>query len=132
MCLLAPDGVELGCAHVDPLATDPRSKRVKMVGAHGGKAMPAPPPEPGEGEQVEPPSPHDYAALTVEAFHDRAFAMPVGLSNVDLGSLDGTATLSGEAARERMEGLLDDLSSGEKKPQPEPPPKPALREPELR
>ncbi|NJK32379.1 MAG: hypothetical protein HC927_08195, partial [Deltaproteobacteria bacterium] len=51
----------------------------------------------------------EWAALAVEAFHARAFAMPVGLSNIDLGSLDGTATISEEAARERMQGLLDKL-----------------------
>jgi tetratricopeptide (TPR) repeat protein len=50
------------------------------------------------------------AVRLVEAFHDRAFAMPMQLSNVDLGSLDGTSTVATEVARERSRELLDELA----------------------
>jgi tetratricopeptide (TPR) repeat protein len=94
ICLLGPDGGDLGCANT--------------------------PPEPDPGTPSEAPAAgvpavelddDDYAAMTVEALHARAFAMPVGLSNIDLGSLDGTATISEEANRERMQNLLDKLQT---------------------
>lgn len=94
ICLNAADGSLLSCAQ--PL-TEPAAKPGAPV---------SPDPKPTielDDEQL--------AALAVEAFHQRAFAMPVGLSNIDLGSLDGTATLSDEAAREQMQGLLDKLDA---------------------
>jgi tetratricopeptide (TPR) repeat protein len=90
ICLSGPDGALMSCAEPE-LAPEP---------APG--AEPAPAPELDDDQ---------LAALAVEAFHQRAFAMPVGLSNIDLASLDGTATLSDEAARERMQGLLDKLDA---------------------
>ncbi len=39
--------------------------------------------------------------------------MPVGLANVDLGSLDGTATVSSEAVREHMREVLDGIMDEE-------------------
>lgn len=98
ICLAAPDGSQLSCAQ--PLSAKP------APGPDGLTPGPAPSPKPEielDDEQL--------AALAVEAFHQRAFAMPVGLSNIDLGSLDGTATLSDEAAREQMQGLLDKLDA---------------------
>lgn len=88
ICLLEPAGGVLGCA----------STPVKSEQSGEG--------ETGDdrGEELDD---DDFAALTVEAFHGRAFAMPLGLSNVDLGSLDGTATISEQASRERMQDLLD-------------------------
>jgi tetratricopeptide (TPR) repeat protein len=97
LCLLEPEGGMLGCATTpaqpedDAEASEPKADT--------------------EGEAAEELTDDDYAALTVEAFHARAFAMPVGLSNIDLGSLDGTATISDEANRERMQNLLDKLEA---------------------
>lgn len=48
-----------------------------------------------------------WSRLAAEAFHDRAFAMPVGLSNIDFRSLDGRATVSEEAARASMQDALE-------------------------
>lgn len=93
VCLLEPAGGVLGCATTPPEPTaDERTKGIPGA-------------DPSELED------DDYAAMTAEAFHERAFAMPVGLSNVDLGSLDGTATISEEANRERMQNLLDKVKS---------------------
>jgi len=91
VCLLEPEGGVLGCASTPPE------------------------PEPDPDAKPDPDAPtledDDYAALTAEAFHARAFAMPVGLSNIDLGSLDGTATIAEESNRERMQGLLDKVKA---------------------
>lgn len=92
ICLSGPDGALMSCAQ-PKLAPEP---------APGAEPAPAPAPKLDDDQ---------LAALAVEAFHQRAFAMPVGLSNIDLASLDGTATLSDEAARERMQGLLDKLDA---------------------
>ena len=96
LCLLEPAGGVLGCASTppDPDPDDPDTK-----------------PETDTDPDPTEPDDDDYASMTVEAFHARAFAMPVGLSNIDLGSLDGTATISDEANRERMQGLLDRVKS---------------------
>jgi tetratricopeptide (TPR) repeat protein len=67
----------------------------------------APRPAPAEGE--ESMSDTDYVRHVIARFHDRAFAMPLGLSNVDLNSLDGTTTVAGEAERERMKAILEEL-----------------------
>jgi predicted Zn-dependent protease len=91
MCLSAGDGTLLSCAQP--------------------KLEAGPTPPGAEPKPVPKPDDETLAALAVEAFHERAFAMPVGLSNIDLGSLDGTATLSDEAAREQMQGLLDKLDA---------------------
>ena len=104
LCLLEPAGGVLGCATTPP-EPDPESDSDSEES--GAAASEADAPERDEAELDD----DDYAALSVEAFHARAFAMPVGLSNVDLGSLDGTATISEEANRERMQGLLDKVKA---------------------
>ncbi|KIG17656.1 hypothetical protein DB30_02931 [Enhygromyxa salina] len=96
LCLLEPAGGVLGCASTPP-EPDPDDPATQPTGATTGIT-----PELDD---------NDYASMTAEAFHARAFAMPVGLSNIDLGSLDGTATISDEANRERMQGLLDRVKS---------------------
>jgi hypothetical protein len=50
-----------------------------------------------------------YIRHVVAQFHDRAFAMPLGLSSIDLNSLDGTTTVSDEAERERMKQILSEV-----------------------
>lgn len=91
VCLLEPAGGVLSCATTPP---EPDEVERAKSGQHPDDEL----------------DDDDYAAMTAEAFHARAFAMSVGLSNVDLGSLDGTATISDEAARERMQGLLDKVT----------------------
>ena len=93
VCLLEPAGGDLGCAE-----TPPEPEPGTQTGTPGVS----------EAEELDD---DDYAAMTVEGLHARAFAMPVGLSNIDLGSLDGTATISEEANRERMQNLLDKLEA---------------------
>lgn len=67
----------------------------------------APRPVPEEDEPAMTET--GYARYVVERFHDRAFAMPLGLSNVDLNSLDGRTTVAGEVERERMEAILEGI-----------------------
>jgi tetratricopeptide (TPR) repeat protein len=66
-------------------------------------------PMPVPAEDAESMTDTEYARYVVAEFHDRAFAMPLGLSNVDLNSLDGSTTVSGEAERERMNAILEGL-----------------------
>ncbi len=95
VCLLEPAGGILGCASTPPEPTPEDQAQASTVpGADPSKL-----------------DDDDYAAMTAEAFHERAFSMPVGLSNIDLGSLDGTATISEEANRERMQNLLDKVKN---------------------
>lgn len=105
VCLLAPEGGVLSCASTPP---EPSAEPSTEPGEGAGPIREVD----AEGEAIELTD-DDYAALTVEAFHRQAFAMAVGLSNVDLGSLDGTATIAEEAARERMHGLLDQMAADE-------------------
>lgn len=102
VCLLEPAGGDLGCAQTPQPS--------ESAGAGRGPEPGAQPAVPGVSSDAELED-DDYAAMTVEALHARAFAMPVGLSNIDLGSLDGTATISEEANRERMQNLLDKLKT---------------------
>ena len=93
-----------------------RQPRLRHDPARAGRGGPDPAEETTPGPTLPGTDPatlddDDYAAMTAEAFHARAFAMPVGLSNVDLGSLDGTATISEEANRERMQDLLDKVKT---------------------
>ncbi|NVB36681.1 hypothetical protein G6O69_02480 [Pseudenhygromyxa sp. WMMC2535] len=104
VCLLAPEGEVLSCAETPP------EPEADAPGEGAGADADADNAGEAGDESSEPPEPlddDDYAAMTAAAFHEQAFAMPVGLSNIDLGSLDGTATIADEAARERMQGLLD-------------------------
>ena len=68
---------------------------------------PAPKPIPEEGQPEL--TDWEYAQYVVYVFHERAFAMPLGLSGTDLRSLDGSTVVDTEASRKRMEGLLDNL-----------------------
>lgn len=66
-------------------------------------------PMPTPEADAPPMTDTEYARHVVEQFHDRAFAMPLGLSNVDLNSLDSWTTGGGEAERERMESILEGI-----------------------
>ncbi|MFT4975633.1 MAG: tetratricopeptide (TPR) repeat protein [Myxococcota bacterium] len=60
-------------------------------------------------EDEVPVSDREYIEHVATAFHDRAFAMPLGLSSVDLNSLDGTTSVRSEEERARLQGVLDEL-----------------------
>lgn len=87
-CIYTPEGTMLSCAEA---------------------TIPTEPPEGGGDPVPVELSDEDYAALVAEAFHERGFAMPVVLSNVDLASLDGTSTVNEQAARDHLQDVLDDL-----------------------
>jgi len=53
----------------------------------------------------------DFAARLVQEFHTNAFAIRAGLSTTDLRGLDGSVTPAGEANREEMRGMLNDLAT---------------------
>ena len=61
------------------------------------------------GEEDEPVSDADFVMHIVTDFHDQVFAVPIGLSSVDLNSLDGTTTVRSEEERERLRQILDEL-----------------------
>lgn len=51
-----------------------------------------------------------HARALARGLHRAAFAMPLGLSSVDMGSLDGSATVAGEQARRQLERTLENLT----------------------
>lgn len=80
VCLSAPSGARLACSET-PTPTSP-------------------------GEQVEPP---DHARTAAADFHRVVFSMPLGVSGIALGSLDGTNVVRTERARREMEALLEGM-----------------------
>jgi tetratricopeptide (TPR) repeat protein len=79
VCLFTPEGAKLSCAKA---------------------------PAPDDGKTKE--SADGYAARVVEAFHTQALAMPLGLSAADLASLDSSTTVAEQAAREKLDQLLEE------------------------
>ncbi len=70
----------------------------------------APAPKPPPQEKDQPPlTDWEYAQYVVYVFHERAFAMPLGVSGTDLKSLDGSNVVDTEASRKQMQGLLQNL-----------------------
>lgn len=49
-----------------------------------------------------------FATRAAKAFHTQALAMPLGLSAADLASLDSSTTVAEQAAREKLDQLLED------------------------
>ncbi len=98
-CLVDPSGSERFCVSSAPVQ-DPHNGG--QNGPSGGPAL-----ETMAEDNEPPPTALEIAGLAAEAFHHRAFAMPVVISNVDLASLDGTATISSEVGRERVQNALD-------------------------
>lgn len=82
ICLRSPEGNQLRCVPED--------------------GAPQPPAKPG----TPPPT----AADAVEAFHHEAFAMPLGLTAVDMTSLDGSTTVAEQAVRAQVDQMLDELA----------------------
>lgn len=99
LCLFTPDGTELSCTDVDL-----------------SDAKVTPPRDPEAAEDAPDPEPvalsDDQAiARTLEAFHGRAFGFGLELSAVDLQSLDGRTVVAEEATREKMQSVLDEIST---------------------
>ncbi len=84
VCLSTPQGAKLSCA--------------KASGGKGRATEEAPSDESAEA----------YAARVAEAFHTQGLAMPLGLSAADLASLDSSTTVSEQAARDKLDSLLQD------------------------
>jgi hypothetical protein len=55
-------------------------------------------------------APKEHAARLAAAFHRGAFSPRVTLTTGDLGSLDGSNTLAGQAQRERMQEVLREMA----------------------
>ena len=53
----------------------------------------------------------EQAARLVDAFHKQALAMPLGLTGTDLSSLDGSTTVAEQAVRQRLKGVLDEVTN---------------------
>lgn len=101
LCVSSPDGAELSCTEVD--LTDARAEPPALLGgATPGVALPEGPPLDDE----------EVVVRTLRAFHERAFGSGLELSTIDLRSLDGTTVVSEEAARERMQAVLERVSEG--------------------
>jgi hypothetical protein len=60
----------------------------------------------GEASKRPDEEPRAWASRLAAAFHKNVFAPRVSLTTGDLGSLDGSTTLAGQAQREKMEELL--------------------------
>lgn len=108
ICVSSPEGAELSCTAVD--LTDARNPPAAGANADGTAVSV----EAGGGEapQGEPWTDAQVVARTLQSFHDRAFGFGLELSAVDLRSLDGTTVVSEEAARERMQAVLEQVSDG--------------------
>ena len=102
ICLQTEQRTQLGCSKVAaaPQRRTATNPPVAATGTSKHAAKPAP-------ETFS-----QYVARLLEAFHNRAFAMPLGLSTTDLASLDGSTTVADQAARERLKSLLDEASGG--------------------
>lgn len=76
-------------------------------------------PPKAEGADASTPTTADQARALAALIHEELLAVPLGLSGLDVSSLDGTTTTSGEAVREKLERLLesDGLASPEDAPQ---------------
>jgi hypothetical protein len=79
VCLDGPSGSRLGC--------------------HG-----LPPAQEGDSEAL---AARDPSEALCHAVHDGAFALPLGLTGTDMGSLDGTSIISDESSRRRLQRTLD-------------------------
>ncbi len=96
-CISSPAGAQLSCATTaDEAAAIPRRR---SDGAAG---------EPAEPPADEPMTPQRAAEL----FHRKMFSYPLGLTGLDVGSLDGSTTVSEQASRDHLEGVLDDMTRG--------------------
>jgi len=94
ICLASAQGNQLRCIPEQP-----------------GERLPRPEAQPTkdkDGKEVPPPPP--TAAEYVEVFHRDAFAMPLGLNQVDMSSLDGSSTMAEQAVRQHVDQMLDELS----------------------
>jgi hypothetical protein len=89
ICLSGADGAELRCVPED-------------MGA-------PPPPQPGPDGKPTKPEPMT-PARAVEDFHRHAFAMPLGLTGADMGSLDGSTGVAEQAVREQVDNLLGEIA----------------------
>jgi len=107
ICVASPDGAELSCTDVD--LTDARNPPGEAAGGSGGSEGGV---ASGDGPDGEPLTDSQVVVRTLAAFHDRAFGFGLELSAVDLRSLDGTTVVSEEAARERMQAVLEQVSDG--------------------
>lgn len=108
ICVSSPEGAELSCTAVD--LTDARNPPAAAAGAPAGGTEASV--TAGDAPQGEPLTDAQVVARTLQAFHDRAFGFGLELSAVDLRSLDGTTVVSEEAARERMQAVLEQVSDG--------------------
>ena len=111
ICVSSPEGAELSCTEVD--LTDARNPPATGTNADAdAEGAGSPGAGGGDAPQGEPWTDAQVVARTLQAFHDRAFGFGLELSAVDLRSLDGTTVVSEEAARERMQAVLEQVSDG--------------------
>ena len=103
LCLSTRQGTELSCTDVD--LTDAVTQGPVSEAAEGSDGTTTPDPVPLTDEQA--------VARTLQAFHARAFGFGLQLSSIDLRSLDGRAVVSEEAAREKMQSVLDEIAAVE-------------------
>jgi hypothetical protein len=89
VCLNTPVGTRLACAVAPPPDVDP------------------------ETDEPRRETNGEYVARLAETFHRQAMAMPLGLSRVDLSSLDGSTTVAEQAARDRLRGVLEKAVEGQ-------------------
>jgi tetratricopeptide (TPR) repeat protein len=103
ICLRSPEGNELRC--IESIEEEPKQP-----------TQPVQPPQPtagsGSGSAAEPEKPEPLTPeRAVEEFHRGAFSLPLNLTGTDMNSLDGSTTVSEQAVRERMDQVLDELTT---------------------
>jgi hypothetical protein len=105
LCLSTPEGAELSCTEVDlrDAKAEPPKREPGETGEGGEAAEPAEP---------QPLTDAQAAARVLRAFHERAFGFGLELSAIDLRSLDGSTVVSEEAAREKLQAVLEQVSEG--------------------
>ncbi len=102
--------IEGAADHLQVCVRSPRGTLLSCANA------PKPPPDTEglqEGELPVELTDWEYAQYVAFVFHERAFAMPLGVSGTDLKSLDGSNVIDSEAARQHMEGLLQHAIEGQ-------------------
>ena len=98
ICLRGPTGAMLSCAQTLP-EDQPDASEGKMGTPDAAKKRP------------KKLTLDEQAALLVDAFHKQALAMPLGLTGTDLSSLDGSTTVAEQAVRQRLKGVLDEVTN---------------------
>jgi hypothetical protein len=80
--------------------------KICLYGAQSGARLQCGRPDVRKKEDGTAATSDEMARALVAAFHQKALALPLGLTGTDVSSLDGSTTTSSQAVRERLEEVL--------------------------